>query len=73
MTRPVLKLLKNEKKSDRIVTGDERWTMKKGYQKYFGVNKRTFEKMREILEEADRYKRRRFALRVSLICAIYNF
>ena len=29
----------------------------KDYQKYFGVNKATFEKMLEILEEADRYKR----------------
>ncbi len=31
----------------------------KDYQKYFGVNKTTFEKMLEILEEADRYKRRK--------------
>ena len=31
----------------------------KDYQKYFGVNKRTFEKMLEILEDADRYKRRK--------------
>lgn len=29
----------------------------KDYQKYFGVNKATFDKMLEILEEADRYKR----------------
>lgn len=31
----------------------------KDYQKYFGVNKATFEKMLEILEGADRYKRRK--------------
>ena len=29
----------------------------KDYQKYFGVNKATFDKMLKILEEADRYKR----------------
>ncbi len=29
----------------------------KDYQKYFGVNKATFDEMLEILEEADRYKR----------------
>ncbi len=31
----------------------------KDYQKYFGVNKTTFDKMLEILEEAERYKRRK--------------
>ena len=31
----------------------------KEYQKYFGVNKTTFDKMLEILEEEDRYKRRK--------------
>ena len=31
----------------------------KDYQKYFGVTKATFDKMLEILEDADRYKRRK--------------
>lgn len=31
----------------------------KEYQKYFGVNKTTFDKMLEILEEENRYKRRK--------------
>ncbi|MDE5765452.1 MAG: transposase family protein, partial [Ruminococcus sp.] len=31
----------------------------KDYQRYFGVNKRTFDKMLEVLEEADRYKHRK--------------
>lgn len=31
----------------------------KDYQKYFGVNKATFDKMLEILEDADRYKHRK--------------
>ena len=30
----------------------------KDYQKYFGVTRATFDKMLEILEDADRYKRR---------------
>ncbi len=28
--RPVLKLLKKKQRSDRIVTGDEKWIIKKG-------------------------------------------
>lgn len=31
----------------------------KDYQKYFGVTRATFDKMLEILEDADRYKRRK--------------
>lgn len=31
----------------------------KDYQRYFGVNKATFDKMLEILEETDRFKRRK--------------
>jgi len=31
----------------------------KDYQKYFGVNKATFDKMLEILEDADIYKHRK--------------
>ena len=48
------KTLKKAKISDRIVTGDKIWIMKKDYQKYFGVNKTTFDKMLEILEAETR-------------------
>jgi len=59
--------LKKAKKSDKIETSDEimdnekriKSLKEKDYQKYFGVTRATFDKMLEILEDADRYKRRK--------------
>lgn len=58
--------MKRAKKSGKIELGDERMDnekrikslKEKDYQKYFGVTRATFDKMLEILEDADRYKRR---------------
>ena len=43
----------------------------KDYQKYFGVNKATFDKMFEILEDADRYKHRKGG-RPSVLSVLYK-
>jgi len=43
--------------------------------KYFGVNKATFDKMLEILEDSDRYKRRKGGrpLVLNVLDKTYNF
>ena len=59
--------MKRAKKGGKIESGDGKMDnekrikelKEKDYQKYFGVNKATFDKMLEILEDADRYKRRK--------------
>ena len=59
--------MKRAKKGGKIESGDGKMDnekrikelKEKDYQKYFGVTKATFDKMLEILEDADRYKRRK--------------